>query len=136
MVWAAAAAVGARQRPDRIAKALPPPAPADCRDDGPASPGTHDHVVRAARTVDEVPGPQRPFLPLDEQQALARENEEILLHVLPVVQAVRLAGLEHPDVDPELLEVAGLPLERPGGPELLVRPPAGVAHVLDDPVGH
>jgi adenosine deaminase len=54
--------------------------------------------------VNEVPCLERPLLAFDQQQRLAGENEKVLLLVLAVVPARRLARLQHPDVDPELRE--------------------------------
>ena len=48
------------------------------------------------------PAPQRPLLALDDEHGLAREHEEVLLILLPVVAGHRLAGLEHAEVDAEL----------------------------------
>jgi hypothetical protein len=42
--------------------------------------------------VYEVPLPQLPFPSLDDEQRLAREDEEVLLVVLPVVPPGRLTG--------------------------------------------
>ena len=47
-----------------------------------------------------------PLLALDHEDALAGDDEEVLLADLAVVHAGRLAGLEHGDPDAELLEVA------------------------------
>src|SRR5207248_9316397 len=63
-----------------------------------------EHVLGPRRTVDEVPGPQVPLLALDQQQAFAREDEEVLLHVLAVVHARRLTRVDDADVDAELSE--------------------------------
>ena len=38
-----------------------------------------DHVLGAGRAVEEVPLPERAFFPVDEQQAFAGKDEEILL---------------------------------------------------------
>ena len=51
--------------------------------------------------VEEVPGSKASLLALDEQPALASENEERLVIRLGVTDAA-LAGLEHSHVDPEL----------------------------------
>ena len=61
-------------------------------------------MLGPGRAVEEVPRPQEPLLPFDEQPALARQNEEILLLRLSVVEAVRLAPLEHVQPDAELRE--------------------------------
>ena len=57
--------------------------------------------------MDEVPGPQRPFLALHDQDPLAGQDEEVLLRLLAVVHARRLARLQDADVHPDLLEAAG-----------------------------
>ena len=59
------------------------------------------------RAVEEVPGFQAPLLILDDEDALAREDEEVLLHVLRVVLPVRLSRLEDVDADPVVLEAVG-----------------------------
>src|SRR3954452_6653025 len=61
--------------------------------------GADDHVRRTGRAVHEVPSTQPPLLPLDDQQRLTREHEEVLLVGLPVVQPDRLARPEHQDGD-------------------------------------
>jgi hypothetical protein len=75
--------------------------------------------------VDEVPGAQRPLLAFDEQQALPGEHEEVLRDGLGVVEPARVAGVEHAQVDPELVERLALGLE-----DLL---PGRVADVHDEP---
>jgi hypothetical protein len=82
--------------------------------------------------MDEVPGPQAALLALDEQQALAGEDEEVLLLVLAVVHARGLAGREHADVDPEARE-ALVPLEAGERAEGPVEPPLRLAGVHDEP---
>ena len=70
-----------------------------------ARPGRPDEdVARAGRTVDEVPGAKVPFLLLDDEEALAGENEEILLLGLGVIQAARLPRLEDVEAEAELRE--------------------------------
>ena len=54
--------------------------------------------------MEEVPGPEASLLALDEQPALAGQNEERLLIRLGVLDAA-LAPLENRDVDPELREL-------------------------------
>ena len=98
--------------------------------------GTDEDVIDVRRHVHEVPGLQRTLLAVDEQRALAGQHEEVLLEVLPVVEAVRLARLEHADVDSELLELAVLALEDPRSPERVVVHPARVAQVRDAPLSH
>src|SRR5207247_2298982 len=76
----------------------------DHQDRARAGAGSDEDMARVRWTVHEVPCPQRPLLLLDEQEALAVEDEEVLLRRLGVVEAVRLARLEHADVHPDLLE--------------------------------
>src|SRR5690242_13140049 len=106
---------------------------ADRDHDREAVAGADDHVLGAAGAVHEVPRAQRPLFALDEQHGLAGEHEEVLLRVLLVVEAERLAGLQHADVDPELLEWKLAALERGAGAEGLVLVPGGVADVDDEP---
>ena len=68
--------------------------------------------------MDEVPRLQAALLTLDHEHALARDDEEVLLAALPVVQAP-LARAEH------LLSLAGRPVRADGAetvsdPELLM----------------
>jgi hypothetical protein len=49
--------------------------------------------------MEEVPSAQRALLTLDEQRAVAGQDEEVLLLVLGVVAAVRLARWQHVDAD-------------------------------------
>jgi hypothetical protein len=83
--------------------------------------------------VEEVPRPEQPLLAVDEQPALAGQDEERLLLRLGVVEAVRLARLQHAQVDAELLELGARVLEPDTRAERLGRPPLGVPHVDDEP---
>src|SRR5439155_14223226 len=93
--------------------------------------GADDDVRRSGRAVDEVPRLQLPHLVLDDQHALACEDEEILLRVLGVVSPEALPRLEHADVDPELRE-AVLALVDAVDPERILVP-AGLTRVDDEP---
>ena len=73
-----------------------------CRGRPRAVAGTDEDVLRPRPGSGRSPTPSGALLALDDQQALAREHEEVLLCVLAVVHAVRLAGPEDPDVDAEL----------------------------------
>jgi len=85
------------------------------------------------RAVEEVPRAQRPLLPLDDQQALAAEHEEVLLAVLGVVHGHRLARGKPVEVDAHLGKVRVLSaLVRAITAELVVQP-ARVACVEDEP---
>jgi hypothetical protein len=70
-------------------------------------------------------------VPLDQEQALAREHEEVLLLVLAVVHARGLAGGEDADVDPDLGE-ARLALE-PRVRAVVAVVPGGLAGVQHEP---
>jgi hypothetical protein len=94
--------------------------------------------------VDEVPRPKRPFLPLDEQQILAGEDEEVLLVGLRVVQPAWLAGFDHRQGDAEAGEPLQLQIWTPtqNGPvgledasrsKRLVRQPGRVSDIHDEP---
>src|SRR5881398_2267739 len=95
--------------------------PTDHEDHARPVAGADEDVLGPGRAVEEVPRAQDAFLPLDQQAALARENEEVLLLRLAVVEAVRLAGLEHVQPDAELRK-GGVPrLERAFGARRLLR---------------
>jgi hypothetical protein len=104
----------------------------DREDSAKAVARAYEDVIRPGRAVNEVPGLQRALLAFYEQQALALKDEEVFLRALAVVETGRLAGLEDPDVDPELLEL-GLALENRSRAELLVLEPACVLRVDDEP---
>ncbi len=82
--------------------------------------------------MDEVPGLQAALLALDHEDALAGDDEEVLLAALAVVQAVPLSRLEH--VDPEA-EPGPLLLAFEAGvlAALLALYPGHVAGVEDEP---
>jgi hypothetical protein len=101
-------------------------------------------VASAGRAVDEVPGAERPFLLLDQQQALAGQDEEVLLARLRVVHARRLARLEHRERVADLVEVPRLELgpllqhafarlEHAPRAEDVVAHPRGLGGVDDEP---
>jgi hypothetical protein len=86
------------------------------------------------------------FLALDEQQALACEDKEILLRRLGVVETAQAARLEHGEGHAKLWETllleirtlaqdAPVRLEDTGGSEGLVAHPCCLAHVDDEPAG-
>ena len=97
---------------------------------------SHERVLRPGRRVEEVPGSKASLLALDEQPALASENEERLLIRLGVIDAA-LARLEDGHVDPELREfhrrVAVLVREPARRAPRLRSEPLGIAHVDDEP---
>ena len=79
----------------RVDRAAAVGAPAGHEDHARAVARADEDVLGPARAMHEVPRLQPPLLALDEQQALAREHEEVLLVVLAVVHAARLPGLQH-----------------------------------------
>ena len=81
--------------------------------------------------MNEIPGLHGPLLAFDQQQRLAVENEKVLLLVLTVVPAGRLARLQHADVDSELRE-ALLAFE-PGVRAEDALKPARFARIEDEP---
>jgi hypothetical protein len=84
----------------------------------------------------EVPGAQLPLLAFDDQNCVARHDEEALLVRLPVVHGHRFARPEHERIDAELVE---LPLtfeiveRNADGAAAVGVTPHGVAHVDDEP---
>ena len=126
-----ARAVAPRQLADWVAHRVVALSASDHEDRAGPVAGADEDVLGPGGAVDEVPGPQAPFLTLDEEQALAREHEEVLLDVLAVVHAVRLAGSEDVDVDPELREPGRLlALEAHVPARLLALPPERLPLVL------
>ena len=106
--------------------------PAADHDDhtGPVA-GADEGVLRPGRAVDEVPGLQAAFLALDQENALAGDDEEALLAALAVVHAF-LAGAD--DLDPEAeLRPLLLPLEVGVLPALLAAHPRRIARVQHEP---
>jgi hypothetical protein len=83
--------------------------------------------------MQEVPLPQRPFLPLDDRECLAREHEEVLLVGLPVVHRHRLARLEDGESDAELRKDGPRAFEAGSSPKPLPPAPLGGAGVDDEP---
>ena len=97
-----------------------------------------EDVLGPGGAVEEVPLPQEPLLPFDEQRARPGQHEERLLLRLGVVEPVRLARLQHVEADADLREPGRLALEgalRPGRLPLAVlrRQPLGIPHVDDEP---
>jgi hypothetical protein len=99
--------------------------------------GTDENMGRPEGAVNEVPLAQAALLSLDHQQRLARQHEEVLLVVLPVVHGHRLAGPEQGEVDAELLEIGSAleagTLELAEDAAALALPPLCVARVEDEP---
>ena len=71
-------------------------------------------------------------LVLDDQDAVARQHEEVLLAVLAVVVAETLARLENADVEPELAK-GPLAFEVAVDAERARVPPPGLAGIDDEP---
>src|SRR5262249_17646344 len=102
--------------------------------------GADEDVLGSGRRVEEVPLLEPPFFPFDQQRALPRQHEEVLLLRLRVVAAGRLARWQDVDAYAELLELRVRRLERALGARRLQLPalacqPLGVADVDDEP-GH
>src|SRR4029450_2463328 len=109
---------------------------ADHQDRARPAASSHERVLRPGRRVEEVPGSKASILALDEQPALAFENEESLLIRLRVIDGA-LARLEDGHVDPELRKfhrrVAVLVREPARRAPRLRSEPLGIAHVDDEP---
>jgi hypothetical protein len=82
--------------------------------------------------VDEVPRLQAPLLSLDQDEALARDDEEVLLDALPVVEPVRLPRPQNVDVHPVLRELE-LALVGSRRAEVVALPPRRVRGVDHEP---
>src|SRR3954454_7896762 len=86
--------------------------------------------------MEEVPGSETPLLALDEQPALARQDQERLLICLGVVDAA-LLGLEDSHIDPELRELdrrlAVLVREPTRRAPRIRRKPLSIAHADNEP---
>src|SRR5205814_1598793 len=93
-----------------------------------------DHVRDVPGAVEEVPLLERALFALDDQEALAAQDEKVLLVGLAVVHAHRLPRLQRVQVEAELVEFYVV-LEVAESPELVL-PPARVARVEDEPLRH
>ncbi len=89
-------------------------------------------MLRPGWAVHEIPLPERALLPLDDEQRLAREHEEVFLIGLPVVHRHRHARLENAQVHSELREVA-VALELDDGGAARAVEPLRIARVQDEP---
>ena len=87
---------------------------------------------------------KQPLLSLNACDALALQHEEVLLGRVGVVEPTGLTGVEHGQLDPELLEALRLKvgpltqrghvrLEEATGAERLVRHPGSISDVHDEP---
>ena len=83
--------------------------------------------------MEEVPLPEGPLRALDEQRALAEQDEECLLLRLGVVEARRLAGFEHVEADAELRKLGLGALEAAQRPARVPGQPPRVPHVENEP---
>src|SRR6185437_8139281 len=127
-----AGVVAQRHVGNGVADRLPGVAGTDREEHARAITAADEDVLRAGREVHEVPGLDRPLLTFDQQQALAAQDQEVLLPVLGVVVAVRLPRPQNLDVDAVVLEVRRA-LKGDAGAELVVVHPRGVARVDDEP---
>jgi hypothetical protein len=88
-------------------------------------------------TATTPPRAQLPLLTFDDQSCFARDDEEVLLVGLPVVDGHRLARHEHEGVDAELVGIAAPAFEVVGDDAdraaAVGVTPLGVAHVEDVP---
>src|SRR3954447_12988383 len=116
----------------RIAEPLAGVPRTDAQEHARAVAGANEDVLGERRAVHEVPGAQAALLSLDEEKALAAQDQEVLLALLGVVVAVGLARPHHLDVDPVVREV-GRALERDARAELFVVNPRALAGVQDEP---
>lgn len=94
--------------------------------------GANKDMLRPLRAVDKIPFPKVAFLALDKQFALPSEDQKVLLVILSVIVAIRLAGIDYVDVDAVLLE-APVALEAAGLAKFSVIMPTGFLGVDDVP---
>jgi hypothetical protein len=95
-----------------------------------------DHVLRVRRAMHEVPRAQVPLLAFDDENCFPRDDEEVLLIGLLVVQGHRFARPEHERIDAELVELAPafeIVGDDADGAAAVGVTPLGVAHVEDEP---
>src|SRR5579862_6053721 len=127
-----AGAVPERRLVTRVEDHVGPETVADREDERRAAPRTDDRVRRAGWTVKVVPRAQLHLMPLDDEQALAAQDEEALLIVLTVVHRHRLARLQHREVDAELGKALAVLVELARRAELILLP-ARLAHAAHPP---
>jgi hypothetical protein len=107
--------------------------------------GADEGVGDTRRAMDEVPWPETALLALNDENALALQDEEILLHRLAVVMT-RGARRENTDREAsgrlDVFVEVGAPaqdelvrLEDANSAEVIVVDPSGVARVDDEPPG-
>src|SRR5207247_9622046 len=96
--------------------------------------GRDHHVVGVGRAVEVVPRLHEPLLALDEEDALACDDQETLLIRLAVVHARGLARPEDADVEADLVETEIGALAQPGIDAHFVRiAPDRLARIDDVP---
>src|SRR2546430_8051986 len=95
--------------------------------------GADERVLGVRWAVHEVPCLQRALFAFDQREALAREDEEVLLVRLAVVPAARLARQQDRDRVADVRERDLVSLEDARRPEHIVVDPSGVADVDDEP---
>ena len=133
-----ARAVPGRDLIDRIDHLSADLSPSDHDDHAGPVAGADEHVIGPRRTMDEVPRLQAALVAFDDRDALSRDDEEVLLVRLAVVQAVRLPGTQHLDVAAKLRK-PWLPFEDRSVAERVASPPHRIAGVEHEPalaVGH
>src|SRR5437867_1729646 len=102
-------------------------------DDARAVARPDEAVLGAGRAMHEVPRFERPLLALDQQKALAGEDEEVLLVGLTVIPPARLTRLEYGEREADVGEGCVVALEDAGGAERLVRHPRSIRDADDEP---
>src|SRR6188474_3239400 len=99
---------------------LRPPLSRTCHEDhARTSAGADEAVLGVRRAVHEVPRLERPLLALDQEQALAREDEKVLLVRLTVIPPARLPGLEYRQGEADVGERCVVALDDESGSESL-----------------
>src|SRR5206468_3247931 len=94
--------------------------------------GSDEDVPGPRRAVDEVPGAKAALLLLDDEHALAGDDEEVLLPFLAVVHAVALS--RHEDLNAETEAGPVLTSLQDGVlPALLAADPRGITGVQHEP---
>ena len=116
----------------RIHRVAGPDTPADGNQERRLVSRPDDDVLDPGRTMEVVPLLEPPLLALDDQQALAREDEEALLVILAVVHRHRLPRPDDAEIEAELVEVHAT-LEVAVHTELAAVEPLHVTDVPDEP---
>src|ERR671914_290954 len=124
--------VAARDLRDRVPPAWAHP-PARHQEHARPVPGADDDVLRPRRAVKVVPLFHRPLLVVDDDDALAGQDEKALLRAFAVVAAVRLPGLEHVEAEAHVREAHAGALEVAEPAHAARVQPARLAAVDDEP---